>query len=172
MDLMLFLIVSHQVFNYTNQTSVYLMLFLMVSHQIFNYCYQTFILSSYVKYWFLKSLNFAILGSRGSLAVVARMKKRNDHAERTKDECQQLKINNLKGIMLQKYIKILKHHDRIYIQPYPSSSCALMSREANRQMRGNLRSWESTNTFTGTRLGSHRWLIKRATLPYLLASIQ
>lgn len=55
---------------------------------------------------------------------------------------------------------------------YPSSSPALISLLAKKQILGKRRSWCSMNTLTGLIFGSHRWLMKRLTLPYFLASMQ
>lgn len=55
---------------------------------------------------------------------------------------------------------------------HPICSRALMNRLEKKAILGKRRSWCMVNTLTATRLGSHRWFMKRPMLPKSLASIQ
>lgn len=55
---------------------------------------------------------------------------------------------------------------------HPIWSWALMDLLEKKAILGKRRSWCMVNTLTTTRLGSHRWLMKRPMLPKSLASIQ
>lgn len=55
---------------------------------------------------------------------------------------------------------------------HPIWSPALMGLLEKKAIRGKRRSWCMVNTLTASRLGSHRWLMKRPMLPKSLASMQ
>jgi len=55
--------------------------------------------------------------------------------------------------------------DPLGVWTHPSSSSTSISRFAKKAIRGKCRSWCSMNTRTGSKFGTHMWLMKRAILP-------